>query len=457
MSSKKSNPGTKVSTLSFSKLHTLLEANSYTLVGIFSDSEGDIHFLEVRTPKTQKTFFISIPSKYKMPVNEEAERYKIMTITKSSDAAENRQLEYLTEIKGPLLTCDIISISSTFLCLYKHNKDAVIFKFGTEEPNEENQDQTEDEEDHVDKIIKTAGEISKKMGEDIPIEEEIAENAIADEVEEEIVEDAIVVAEGESPEETKVEDGAEEETPIELEFKDENGNIIEGDTQTLLETEPPITLPESIEKEIKKLEAQAEEKSDESIVKSPELDRKREERKRNMPVPKNIQEIDISIGIVYISFEIGVFNKKLSKNVPQDKNTVKKAVPDLEEEIIDICDTIDDNEAEQRNIRLDEILELSVKLAKKAKEEILECEKEEMNLKTQIAKLSTVLEHCIKLRTKTETKPEKFSDVKPEIERLYKQTKTTLYEMNVELLRNKDRADDNLNRYQTSLEELLKF
>ena len=51
----------------------------------------------------------------------------------------------------------------------------------------------------------------------------------------------------------------------------------------------------------------------------------------------------------------------------------------------------------------------------------------------------------------------KFSDLKPEIDRLHNQTKTTLHEINIELLRNKEELDDRIKTIQSSLEELLNW
>lgn len=462
-----SNKNKSVSVLSFGKLSTLLTSKSYTPVAIYADSEGYVHFLEIRTPKIQKTFFISVPEKYKMPCNDDTERYKTVIISRLTSTVESRQIEYISEVKGPLLDCDLLSISSSLMCSCKNNGDMVLFKFGADTTGVADVDDADDLVDDVDpveKIIKSAKKITKKLGsEKFILPEPDAEPVVLDpeadaKEPDEDNQAAEPEGDGEDDEEGGAEEGEEAEveavvTPIELEFEDENGKpFVGGDAQTLLEDD--IVIPEAtkvVEKEIEKIET-AIERAGISSSSSPPKDARR----KDNSVPDNIEDVDITLGIIYYSIEIGLFNKKVSRAQPvHDATTPGPRPVHLEEEITSAYDTIDDNETELRTIKLDEIIEMSAKLTIKAKEEMESCKKEELNLKSQIFKLSSVLDHCEKLRTKTETKPDKFTDIKPELDRLYKQTKTTLYEMNVEILRNKDRADDILNQYQTSLEELL--
>lgn len=444
MSNKKKDKSTKVA-LSFGKLSALLLNKGCTLASIYCNTNGEIHFIEARTPKIQKTFIISIPSKYKMLVTSDTEHYKTVTISKISGELESRQLDYISEVKGPLLDCDLLSISSEMMCLCKNNTEVEIYKFGS--PSEDSVEADDDDEnmenleeqDPVEKIIKSAKRINKKIGdEDLNIPEEVEKDGGEEgEVEQEDggeIEPEDGGEEGEGkPEEEEPE---EEVTPVELEFMDEEGKLVdekeddlvtpEGDSPSV-ETEAPMN--EELKKEV------------EEVVKQP-----RDPRRRDNSLPENIEDVDISLGIIYYSVEIASFNKKLAKPL-QDYS--------FEDEVITAYDTIDDNECDIRNAKLDEVVEMAAKLALKAKDEVEKSRKEELNLKTQILKLSAVLDHCEQLKRKMVVKPEKYVDVKPEIERLYKQTKTTLYEMNVEILRNKDKIDEILVQYQTSLEELL--
>ena len=104
-------------TLSLNKLQKLLHENSYTLVSLYCEGDAT-RFLEVRTPKIQKTFIIALPRKYKLLCSESS--YKRIEIY-PSDERDSRQIDYLTELKGPLIDCDLVSISSFMVCLYKNN------------------------------------------------------------------------------------------------------------------------------------------------------------------------------------------------------------------------------------------------------------------------------------------------------------------------------------------------
>lgn len=454
----------KKAVLSFAKLSALLGSKGYTLVTIYCSKDGDVHFLEARTPKVQKTFIISIPPKYKMSTTTDTEHYKTVTIAKLPGGIESRQMDYIAEVKGPLLECDLLSISSTMLCLCKNNNDVEVYKFGAaeDEPEEEEDLENLEDADAVQKIIKAAKKIGKKMGsknlkipeeveEPVHLEKADLEKAEEEEVGEEIGNEEEEVEEGENVEEVVGEE--EDVMPIELEFEDEDGKPFEGDVEIQIPEEEIVTGSDTIEKGLEKIEQVIEKVEDTPLPpKQP-----KDSRRRDNSIPENIEDVDISLGIIYYSVEIGLFNKKVSKTALQHKlgsGTISTPIT-FEEEIMTTYDTIDDNESDIRNVKLDEVTEMAAKLSHKAKEEVEKCKQEELSLKTQILKLSSVLEHCEKLKSKMISKPEKYTDVKPEIERLYKQTKTTLYEMNVEILRNKDRTDEMLAQYQTSLEELL--
>lgn len=396
--------------LSFGKLATLLSSKGYILVTIYCGTDGNIHFIETRTPKVQKTFIISIPSKYKMVVNSETERYKTVIITKIQGGIETRQIEYITEVKGPLLDCDILSISSTMMCLCKNNTEVEIYKFGVlDSPNEIQEDMGNLEEDSVDpveSILKTAKKIGKKMGEEDENEEKEGEALETENLE--VHPDPDPEVEEDLPENEET-----ESSPIELEFEDENGNPFDAkkeEVETLMEHETVI--PEIVKKETKHIRREVISSETTGGEREVIVIKPKDERRRDNSIPENIENVDISLGIIYYSIEIGLFNKKISAKV----RIAPQKQLNFEEEVMTVYDTIDDNESSLRAVKLDEIIEMSAKLALKAKEDVEKCTKEELNLKTQILKLSSVLDHCEKMRLKMETKPEQFTDLKPEIE-----------------------------------------
>jgi hypothetical protein len=441
MSEKRKKVGNdeKKAVLSFNKLSSLLSSRNYTLATVYCSGDGYIHFIETRTPKIQKTFIISIPSRYKMVATTESVHYKTVVITKIPGGVESRQLDYIAEVKGPLLECDLLSVSSTALCLCKNNTEIEIYKFGTIEHEEEEFIENLEDKDPVENLIKSAKKINKKMGgSDLEIEgvekiEEEKEEEEKEEKEEEKEEEGGGEKEEEEEGGEKIIEGGEDDVEeVELEFRDENDNLVEEkanlDDEKVDISDLPLPENEKLKKEV------------EEVALKP-----KDERRRDNSMPEHIEDVDISLGIIYYSIEIGLFNKRISK----------ESIPTFEDNVITIYDTIDDNESDIRDAKLDEVIEMAAKLSIKAKEEVENSKKEEMNLKTQILKLSAVLKHCEGLKDKITENPDKYTELKPEIERLHKQTKTTLYEINVEILRNKDKINEILTRYQTSLEELL--
>ena len=173
-------------TLSLNKLQKLLQDNSYTLVALYCENE-QVKFLEVRTPKIQKTFIIALPKKYKLETSSSYKSIDIYQDEEQSSRQSSRQLEYLTEIKGPLLECDLVSVSSFLLCSYKNNGDFTTFKFGKNDVEvdvaEEN---SEDNGDTVNKLIKDVNAISEKVDPELKIEVNAVEGVEEEHVEEHV-------------------------------------------------------------------------------------------------------------------------------------------------------------------------------------------------------------------------------------------------------------------------------
>src|SRR5689334_21615250 len=107
-----------------------------------------------------------------MPRNDDAERYKNRIISEVSKDVykdvESRQVEYITEVKGPLLDCDLLSISSSMLCLCKNNGGIELFTFGLgdvdDSASEVDGNDEETKDDPVEKLIISTKKISKQMG-----------------------------------------------------------------------------------------------------------------------------------------------------------------------------------------------------------------------------------------------------------------------------------------------------
>ena len=431
-------------TLSLNKLEDLLSRHNYTLVSVYHDTVGkSVVFLEIRTPRVQKTFFVFVPKKYKMKCDSSTHKTLDVTYAPSQLTSEgaSRQIEYLKEIKGPLLECDLISISSSMISMCKNNDVAYVYTFGASLGDEDENEvdmSTPDEEndvvDTVDQLVKDA----KKLGKIIdPSAEKVLEIEPEESEEEE---------EKETKEENKGETAdalekdavaAEEETPIELEFDDTplpattEGETSVADENDAIATEEVVVQPQPKESSLK--------------------------RRVDNSLPEGIEDAELSIGIIYYAIDLDVFYKKVAVSTNASSKAGSAATQTLENEILGIYDALDDNESDMRVSKLDEISELATKIAQQTKQDVEIFKREEMSLKTQILKLSAVLDQTENLRARIAKAPTKFVETKPEVDRLYNQTKTTLHEINVELLKNRDTVDDLLSRVQISLEEILEF
>lgn len=453
--------------LSLSKLVDILTSKFYTLVSIYYDLKAEsIVFLEVRTPKVQKTFFVAIPPKYTMKMD--VSNYKKIEISPRSNSLAEKQLEYISEIKGVLVDSDIMAISSSIMCLQKNNGNVVCYGFGamTVEKEEVSEDEVVNTEvDTVSRILDDAKKIKDFVDPVIEIEEEPEE-----EPEEEIEEDKDgSEKDGKDDghdnenevEERKQSDLQEEENVagVELEFDitPSTKSIVETD---LKEISKKIVVPD-VQKKKPRVLKNVEEQIEQEIIILPQPKPESLKQRNDNSVPLDIQDSDLSLGIIYYSLDLDSFYKKINpKVVPMSSTKSVSLQPasanlELEAEILGVYDAIDDNEGDMRLSKLDEITELALKVVQKSKDSLELFKKEEMNLKSQILKLSTVLDQTDALKVRISKTPDKFTDTKPEIDRLRNQTKTTIHEINIELLKNRDLVEDMLTTTKISLEELL--
>ena len=434
--------------LSLSKLSEVLASKSYTLVSVYYDVKAEtIVFLEARTPKVQKTFIVAIPPKYKMKMD--ISNYKRIDISPKQLLQTEKQTEFLSEIKGVLLDCDIMAISSTTLCLQKNNGVVLCYGFGILEENmeEDSNESSSEQVDAVDQILSDAKKIEELVDpverEELILEEEPEADVSA------VVEDASKETNGEI-EDASAGDGVDADPPERKEGEDEEQVELEFDIA-------PVTKDVVAKdmKEISKKIIDPKKKSSKPVVQEitilPQPKKESLKQRKDNSIPPDIQESDLSLGIIYYSIDLDHFYKKINPKLsgrPSDRL-------DFETEILGVYDAIDDNEEDMRISKLDEITELALKVVQKSKDNLEAFKKEELNLKTQILKLSTVLDQTDALKLRISKTPAKFTDTKPEIDRLRNQTKTTLHEINIELLKNRDLVEDLLSTTKTSLEEIL--
>ena len=173
----------KTSKLSFNKFENLFLSHNYTIPAIYFITElqeskkiKKIVFLEARLPKTQKSIIIYVSPKFMMLLPNELgstpiERIKMIEITQSEpDILNERSVQYLIDIRGPLIESDLVIISSRGLCYSKFNGENISYLFVDNMPKNamdmdsmesQTKSSSDDEIDMLDNEIKS---VAKKKG-----------------------------------------------------------------------------------------------------------------------------------------------------------------------------------------------------------------------------------------------------------------------------------------------------
>jgi hypothetical protein len=260
--------------LSLNKVLSILTKNGFTPVSLYCLPEK-VGFIEVRTPKIQKTFIISVPEKYKMKID--TETHKTFSIFYQNDDKNN--LDHIDEIKGPLLMCDLVAVGDN-ISHYLHNGNVYNYSFGEKEQESSSE---ESELDIIDKLETETNKMAKKLK--IKIIDDIEE--INEDIEEDIGED-----EGDEGDEEHEED-EDEEKEDEDEEKEEQDE--EGDKEKNVE--------------VKKKKS-----------KDPKIE--------NVPL---FNEEPIDIGIIYISISLDVFYKQIKHNKDDIETDIIKSYSILDD------------------------------------------------------------------------------------------------------------------------------
>ena len=106
--------------LSLDKFISFLERYSYILIAVYCE-EKNIQFVECRTPRQQKTFIVYLPEKYIMVVPSEslasAKTLERLNISSTNALPLSQQIEFMSDMKGVLLECDLVDISRDAGCI----------------------------------------------------------------------------------------------------------------------------------------------------------------------------------------------------------------------------------------------------------------------------------------------------------------------------------------------------
>jgi len=396
--------------LSLNKFTELLSKNKYNLVTAYcemnSESLYEARFFECKTPRYQKTFAVHVPSKYMLLIDDNSPVKRSMITLVDSPSA--KQTEFMTELKGALLECDLLGISSTSVCLYKNNGifEAYVFTDVLEQAQEK-KDSPEDEDDidHIKNLEDETASLIKKLTPDETTEEIIIDPA----------KDALSTEEG-------VGLIFEDEDGVDLE---EKGPIRDMMVAAVNEDGGASTVSTIIvDTEIS------------DVVPPSPID---EEVYLDNSIPSNLSDSEIALGAVYFIVELNAFFKGIEK---------------YEVEIINVYSQLDENELDVKATKVVSIKDLLTKVGKHVEDKLTGLKDEELKIKQQLSRLTKILSQTDDIKKKA---IEKLTEVGPEVDKIYNQTRGTVNELNVHLLKLRDDTDDILTTTETYLNEILEL
>jgi len=227
---------------------------------------------------------------------------------------------------------------------------------------------------------------------------------------------------------------------VELVFEDEDGEPVD-EVKTLLDT----VAAEEAEESLRSIQAKVDRRDAETfgesdIEEEDEVDDIEESHNADNSLPPDLEEGELVLGIVYVMIDIGGFFRRIAV---------------YEEEVIRCYEQLDENELEMRSKRLEKIRDVTQKFLLHSEERLNKIAAEEKDLKMQLVRLTVVLAQASALKTRVTEKPEKYGEIVGESDRIYDQTRAAIHELNMELLKLRDGADELLSNYRASIEDLL--
>lgn len=408
--------------LSLDRFLSFLETHKYVLASLYCEGDN-IRFAECRTPRQQKTFIIHVPKKYLLP----GANAKMTSIYVEKSGLGSRQIKYLSDLRGPLLECDLLAISSSNICMYKNSGQALLYGFGKSKTDSKSPD-TGFEEGHPDvsHLEKDTDKVLDKVqpGSRLPKPKVRNSKDPEDPEDPEDPDDSKDDSKEDSKEDST--EGTDDEGEVELVFQDSEGGSIEDVKEFIAPDKSLERNLQSVTERIKLVST-----SEETIPDFTTHDN---------TLPPDIKYSDIVLGIVYPMIDLGSFYRK---------------VKGYEKEVISICEQINDNILDIRNDKLKEIRDGSSIFLTHAEDRLKKINEEEKSLRSALIRLTIILSQTEILRKKVDSNPKVLKNEMPEIERIFAQTRKTIHELNIDLLRLQDSADELLSNYQSSIKEMM--
>lgn len=447
--------------LSFEKFQMLIKKHKYEINHLFI-FESELRFAKIRSPRYGKIFFIYIPTKFYVKISSSDTFVRPYSSTKiyvdPSFANKNQQAYFELFKKG---------IDFSILCISSHN---ILFfdivKGLTEVYVFEDKSPPEGAEKKVKAIdkIKSIEEDFKKVKTKVNEDENI-----------EFVE--------RTPPST--------EDKVDIVFEDEDGNEIEqgGDIEKLMIfpstkinitkdkivtlTRPSNVIPSALDPEAEGNESEGNESEGQEgedsepetepegelsgddleeiesvITEESEEDEIQKGKLRVNDLPDTLLKESIEVGSVYIVFDLTNIFKYLNSPVTKITSADGESQDiSFENMLIEKYMALDYNEISAREEKMREIHRLMDEFKISTFDKLYKMQEKEEEIRGNLARLSNVLLSCESLYTKSAGKKKSFltGNMSPlrdltDIENIERQTKKTMDELTIELLKSRDKT-----------------
>lgn len=467
------------SKLSYAKFTDLLKTHDYITSAVYYvefDKKHEKHaiFFECRLPKTQKNILVYVPPRYSMIIPKHVNP-KLIELVKAPDieggditgSLTEKSVNYLLNLRGPLINADIAVISVDGICHSKFNGKTVCYFLKENMPSEESEDIAEDEAENAD--IREAKEINE-------IEKDLIKAATK-----------LKIPKASLPEKTKIEEPTvKQEEPVINNITNNDplqpktveppvGEIPQQTVQTSVQTpvQTPV-IPQPVDKPDDGVElvfedgdiatpnkkpnsdsssssdSSSDSSSSSSDSSSSDSHEKSKKSKKNTALKLShrsnyidVEALDVQMGIVYVVIDVDVIHKKFDT---------------YEIEALNIYEQIDDNERDIQEERVKTIKKQTELVLKHLDSRLQKIQTAERGKKYYLLKLTGLLQDAENIKQKAEKKPNEKADIANsgmlDLDRVYNKTRKTIHELNISLLHQKDEVEDILVNYEESIKEL---
>jgi hypothetical protein len=386
----------------------MLDTYSYKIATVYYtkiNKRYNILFFEIRMPNTQKSAVVAVSEKYTMSIQiKEVHNFLLVElgIDKKYDVYSSLIVEHLQNIRGHTIDADLIVICASGLLYSKFcesKTDGSIFYIFSRH----------DKEIHAPEIIPDIVEYKDEVD---SIEEKLAE-----------------IAEQENF-----------KLPKKIKNHTKKSSSSVSSEQEIIDEKKTKSDKNSVELVFGKSRKKTHKKE---ISKQKEIFKPKKEVLYNHIFP---EEIDISLGIIYVASDIIAFYKQTGH---------------FEQEVILVHEQIEENENENRQNKILQIKKDLQLLDSHLDKKIKDITTDELRLKYQLQRLAEVSSNLQNLKEKSLENVKKrkernlsFVDRSRDIESMACDTQKAIHELNLNIVRNRNMADEILLDYAETIKDL---